>query len=115
MNTVTIGVSTLDEVARRTAAAFRGKPQGERISFASVELLWRTLTPRRWDLLRAMAGHGPMSIRAAARLVGHDVKTIHGDVQALLRADVLAKDKASRIEFPYEAVHVDFTITRAAS
>lgn len=115
MNTVTIGVSSLDEVMRRTAAAFRGKPQGERISFASVELLWRTLTPRRWVLLRAMAGHGPMSIRAAARLVGHDVKTIHGDVQALLAADVLTKDAAGRIEFPYDAVHVDFTITRAAS
>jgi len=115
MSTVTIGVASLDEVTRRTAAAFRGKPQGERISFASVELLWKTITPRRWELVRAMAGRGPMSIRAASRLVGHDVKTVHGDVQALLGADVLEKDDSGRIVFPYDAVHVDFIITKAAS
>jgi len=115
MSTVTIGVSSLDDVMRRTAAAFRGKRQGERISFASVELLWKTLTPRRWELIRALAGQGPMSMRAAARLVGHDVKTIHGDVQALLQAEILEKDEAGRIVFPYDAVHVDFVITKAAS
>ena len=115
MNTVTIGVSSLDDVMRRTAAAFRGKRQGERISFASVELLWKTLTPRRWELIRAMAGQAPMSMRAAARLVGHDVKTIHGDVQVLLQVEILEKDEAGRIVFPYDAVHVDFIITKAAS
>jgi predicted transcriptional regulator len=115
MSTVTIGVSSLDDVMRRTAAAFRGKRQGERISFASVELLWKTLTPRRWELIRAMAGQGPMSMRAAARLVGYDVKTIHGDVQALLQAEILEKDEAGHIIFPHDAVHVDFVITKAAS
>jgi predicted transcriptional regulator len=113
MSTVTIGVSSLDDVMRRTAAAFRGKPQGEHISFASVELLWKTLTPRRWALIRAMAGKGPMSMRAAGRLVGHDIKTIHGDVQALLAAGVLEKDEAGRIVFPYDAIHVDFMIEAA--
>ncbi len=114
MTTVTIGVSNLDEVMQRAAAAFGGTRQGERISFASVELLWKTITPRRWALIRAMAGQGPMSIRAAARLVGHDVKTIHGDVQALLQAGILEKEAGSII-FPYDAAHVDFTITKAAS
>lgn len=115
MSTITIGVSSLEEVMRRTAAAFRGKRQGERISFASVEMLWKTLTPRRWELIRAMAGQGPMSMRAAARLVSRDVKTIHGDVRALLDAEVLEKDDVGRIVFPYDAVHVDFTIRKAAS
>ncbi|HEY6434241.1 MAG TPA: transcriptional regulator [Acetobacteraceae bacterium] len=113
MTTVTIGVSSLDDVLRRTTDAFRGKPQGEHISFASVELLWKTLTPRRWALVRAMAGRGPMSIRAAGRLVSHDFKTIHGDVQALLEAGVLGKDDAGRIVFPYDTIHVDFMIEAA--
>ncbi len=114
MSTVTIGVSSLDAMFERARGAFRGIAQGERISFETVEDLWKTLTPRRWDILRAMAGQGPMSIRAAARLVGYDVKTIHGDVQALLRADILEKNEAGQIVFPYDAVRVDFTITRAA-
>jgi predicted transcriptional regulator len=114
MTTVTIGVSDLDEALERTAAAFRGEFQGERISFASVDLLWKTLTPRRWALLRAMAGQGPIPVRALSRLIGHDVKTTHGDVQALLTAGVLQKDDAGQPVFPYDAVHVDFTISRAA-
>jgi predicted transcriptional regulator len=114
VNTVTIGVSDIEALKRRTEAAFRGESQGERISFASVELLWKALTPRRWGLIRAMAGQGPMSLRAAARLVGHDVKTVHGDVQALLKVDVLEKDEAGRIVFPYDAVHVDFVVGKVA-
>jgi predicted transcriptional regulator len=114
VSTVTIGVSSIEQVQQRTAAAFRGEPQGERISFASVELLWKTLTPRRWGLLSAMAGLGPTSVRGVARMLGQDVKTVHGDVQALLAADVLEKDGNGRIVFPYDAVHVDFVVGKVA-
>jgi predicted transcriptional regulator len=114
VNTVTIGVSSIEQVKQRTEAACRGQWQGEHISFASVELLWKALAPRRWALIRAMAGQGPMSLRAAARLVGHDVKTVHGDVQALLMADILEKDESGRIVFPYDAAHADFTIGKVA-
>jgi predicted transcriptional regulator len=41
-------------VQARLSAAFRGEPQGAFISFASVELLWTVMTPRRWELLRAL-------------------------------------------------------------
>jgi predicted transcriptional regulator len=61
-----------------------------------------------------MAGERPTSLQAAARLVGHDVKTVHGDVQALLKAAVLEKDPAGQIMFPYDSVHVDFVVGRAA-
>lgn len=44
------------------------------LTFASPELLWKILTAKRWDLLKAMRGAGPMSIREAARRVGRDVK-----------------------------------------
>ena len=55
-----------------------------------------------------------MNVRAAARLVGHDVKTVHGDIQALLKEDVLEKDELGRVVFPYDAVHVDFVIGKIA-
>ena len=42
-----------------------------------------------------------------------DVKAVHGDVQALLTAGIL--DRADRgVIFPYDAIHVDFTLTKAA-
>jgi predicted transcriptional regulator len=53
---VTLSLASRDETTARTLAAFRGEAQGTRISFAAVELLWKVLTPRRWAILRAMAG-----------------------------------------------------------
>jgi predicted transcriptional regulator len=115
MKTVTLGVSSMQETKRRLAAAFHGKPQGEFISFASVELLWQTLTPKRWELLRAMTGQGAMTIREVARVLHRDVKAVHGDVHALLNAGVLDRADDGRVLFPYDAVHVDFTLSTDAA
>ncbi len=75
--------------------------------------LWKTLTPRRWALIRAMADKGAMSTRAAGRLIGQDIKTVHADVQALLGGGILEKDAAGRVRFPDDAIHVDFMIEAA--
>src|SRR5215472_11290850 len=115
MKTVTLGVSSIQQTKRRVAAAFRGEPQGHFISFASVELLWQTLTPKRWEVLRAMTGRGAMTIREVARAVGRDVKAVHGDVHALLNAGVIDRGDDGRVLFPYDAVRVDFTLTTDAA
>jgi predicted transcriptional regulator len=86
MKTVTLGVSSIEETKRQMAAAFRGERQGEYISFDSVELLWKVLTVKRWEIIRVMTGQGEMSIREIARRAGRDVKAVHSDVQALLNA-----------------------------
>jgi len=113
MNTVTLSVASREDVTRRALAAFEGEAKGAHISFASAELLWQTLTRKRWELLQAMTGQGVMSIREAARRVGRDVKAVHGDVHALLDAGLLDRTTGG-VVFPYDAVHVDFTLTRAA-
>ena len=110
MSTVTIGVSSLGDAQRRTAAAFRGKKQGARISFASEELLWKALTPKRWALLKVMAGGGSLAIREIARRTGRDVRAVHSDVHVLLRAGVLEKTADGGVIFPYDAIHVDFLL-----
>ena len=113
MKTVTLDVSDRKTVTRRALDAFEGRRQGARISFATPELLFRVLTMKRWEILRAMTGAGPLSIREAARRVGRDVKAVHGDVHALLKAGVLCRADDGRIEFPYDAVHVDFMMHAA--
>jgi predicted transcriptional regulator len=113
MSTVTLSVASREDVTRRALAAFEGQAQGDHISFASVDLLWRTLTRKRWELLAAMTGQGELSIREVARRVGRDVKAVHGDVHALLAAGVLRRT-AGGMAFPYDAVHVDFRLTTAA-
>ena len=114
MNTVTIGISSVKQLRKRAESAFKGQPQGSYLTFETLELMWKTLTPRRWEILRAMTGEEALSLRAISRLVGRDVKTTHQDVHALLDAGILEKTDEGRIIFPYDAVHVDFTITKAA-
>lgn len=84
-----------------------------RISFATPELLWAVLTAKRWELLKALCGTGPVSIREAARRVGRDVKAVHGDVTALLNAGLLDKVEGGGVEFPYEAIKVEFMLQAA--
>ena len=113
MKTVTLSVASRDEFNRRALAAFADQSQGAHISFSSADLLWQTLTRKRWDLLRMMTGAGSMTIREAARRVGRDVKAVHGDVRALLEAGVLDRDEGGLIVFPYDAIHVDFMLRAA--
>jgi predicted transcriptional regulator len=110
MKTVIFDVSSFADVERRARAAFKGKRQDARISFATPELLFRVMTANRWNIIRAMAGAGTMALRELARRLDRDVKSVHGDAQALLNAGVLQKTEDGKIVFPYDAVHVDFVV-----
>ena len=113
MKTVTLQVASLADVKRRAQDAFKGRKQGARISFASPELLFRVMTGKRWELLRALAGAGPLTIRGAARRVTRDVKAVHGDVHALLNAGILHKTDSGKIVFPYDAIRIDVMLRAA--
>jgi predicted transcriptional regulator len=115
MKTVTLDVRSRAEVLADVGKVWKsGKAQKTaRISFATPELLWKVLTAKRWDLLKALCGSGPVSIREAARRVGRDVKAVHADVTALLNAGVLDRTEKGGIVFPYEAVKVEFLLQAA--
>jgi predicted transcriptional regulator len=113
MTTVTIGISSVEGTRIRMLRAFQGEKQGAFISFASAELLWKVITPKRWEVLQALTGAGPVAIREVARRVGRDVKSVHGDIQALLKAGVVDRAEDGRILFPYDEVHVDFVLRAA--
>ncbi|SEJ28929.1 Predicted transcriptional regulator [Azotobacter beijerinckii] len=114
MNTVTIRVATPEEIDASIIEAWEtGEPQGCFITFPTPELLWKTLTPKRWEIIKAMAGAGPLGIRELARRVDRDVKGVHTDAQALVQCGVLEKADDGKLEFPYDAVHVDFMVHAA--
>ena len=115
MNTVVLEVRSLADALADAAHAMktgRGDAQA-RIAFAAPELLWKVLSAKRWELLKALCAAGPVSIREAARRVGRDVKAVHGDVSALLDAGVLSRTDDGRIEFPFDAVKVEFLLQAA--
>ena len=115
MNTVVLEVRSLEDTLADISRAMktgRAKPEA-RISFATPELLWDVLTAKRWELLRALCGAGRVSIREAARRVERDVKAVHGDVKALLAAGILDRTPDGQIEFPFDAVKVEFLLRAA--
>ena len=113
MKTVILEVASRDDVTRRALEAFSGKKQRPRISFATPELLWKVLTAKRWEVLKAMAGQGPLTIREVARRVERDVKAVHGDVHRLIDAGLLERTETSRVTFPFDAIRVEFTLRAA--
>jgi predicted transcriptional regulator len=115
VNTVVLEVRSLAQTladATRAMKTARGEREA-RIAFATPELLWQVLSAKRWELLKVMCRGGPMSIREAARRVNRDVKAVHGDVTALLDAGVLTRTPAGAIEFPFDAVRVEFLLEAA--
>lgn len=115
MKTVILDVRSRSRaVADALAAAKAGRPaRNARIPFATPELLWRVLTAKRWEILKALCGAGPLSIREVARRVGRDVKAVHADVTARLAAGVVDRTESGQVEFPYDAVKVEFLLEAA--
>jgi predicted transcriptional regulator len=111
METVTLTVASRVDVKRRLANAFKGKKQGAQISFATPGLLFRVLTPKRWDLICVLTGAGPLTITETARRLGRDAKVVERDVRALLNVGILRKD-GRRIVFPFDAVRLDAVLSR---
>ena len=111
--TVVLSVSSRAETSRRLVAAMEGETQGSHITFPSVELLWRVVTPKRLAVLRALAGGEAAAIREVARRVERDVKAVHGDVHALIDAGLIDDAGRAGVRFPYDAVRVEFTVAEA--
>ena len=119
MKTLIVRIETLDAAGRSFVEAVRAAQAGNpvqrphSIGFASYAAMHRVLSPARLDIVRAMAGQGPMSIREVSRRIGRDFKAVHTDVTALIKAGVV--DRAGGgIVFAYDRIHFEFDIEVAA-
>lgn len=115
MTTRTLDVRTRTAAMQDFARVWRsGKAETTaRISFATPELLWKVLTAKRLELLKALCGAGPVSIREAARRAGRDVKAVHGEITALIKAGVIDRTNDGLIVFPHATVKVEFVLAVA--
>ena len=66
MNVVTLEVGSRDKSNERFLSALKGEAQGAFISFESPAVLFKLFSGKRWDLLKVMAGAGPMTVRSGA-------------------------------------------------
>lgn len=115
MKVVTFSISSIEEFNERARRAFKGEKQGSHRTFLSLELMHRILTPNRWGILRALLGGKETGIRELARQLDRDVKDVHTDVTALAKAGVIDRANDGKVVFPYDAIHVNFTIRKDAA
>jgi predicted transcriptional regulator len=119
MKTLGVRIETLDAAGQSFVEALQAARAGKAVNrphsigFASYAAMHRVLSPARLDIVRTMAGQGPMSIRELARRVGRDFKAIHTDVTMLINAGVIDRDGGG-IVFPYDRIHFEFDIEVAA-
>lgn len=78
----------------------------------TVVLEVRSLSQTLSDASRAIgSGRGDHDARIAFSTP--DVKAVHGDVTALLEAGVLRRTSDGKVEFPFDAVKVEFMLQAA--
>jgi predicted transcriptional regulator len=93
-----------------TRAWETGEYQGEEITFASLDQLLDTFTPKRWEIIAKLRKIGPSSLRGLAREVHRDVKRVHEDVAVLLKEGVVERTSAGKLEVPFVSVRFKATI-----
>lgn len=91
-----------------------GKSGGDLLEFESPVLLFRVLTPKRWELIERLQAMGPSSVRAMARALNRDVKRVHSDIVALKARGLVERNEENLVYVPYAVIHADFDLRAAA-
>lgn len=114
MRSVTIEVTSLDSSLAQFADVWKsGAAAGEFISFETPELLFKRLTPKRWELVHRLQSDGEMAIHELARRLRRDFKSVHADVLVLLEVGLIEKC-GEGICVPFDEIHTSFVMRKAA-
>jgi len=120
MSEVKLQVESLDRFFQDAAAAARRIDRGDvraepaLLSFESMELLLRILTPNRWVLLRRLRSLGASSVRALAHSLNRDYRGVHADVTALREVGLIERRDDGKVLVPWSRITAEMSIDLAA-
>lgn len=116
MKTLHIRIESEDENWDRIHKLVHRIDAGERIrteeglTFTDMQTFLTSITPRRWEAAFALNELGPTSIRALAKAVTRDYKSVYQDVQKLIELGLIRKRDDGLIEAPYERIVTDLRL-----
>ena len=120
MAEIKLHVQSLDDffvdakrMARRLDAGDRTVEETH-ISFESMEVLLKALTPNRWRMLGRLRKLGPSSIRALAQALGRDYRGVHSDVGAMLDLGLIDRTESGKIVVPWSHITAEVALDEAA-
>jgi predicted transcriptional regulator len=120
MSEVKLHIESMDQFFNSALDMAKRLDKGERVpepaslSFESMELLLKVLTPNRWTLLRTLRANGPCSIRALSHLLERDYRGVHADVMALLDAGLIERSDDGKIAVPWSRITAEMAVDVAA-
>jgi predicted transcriptional regulator len=107
---IQIGVGDAVSTAKGFIDAWKRAERGEKVEaghrlyFENLETLLKTLTPRRWVLLKTLRLNGVMSVRSLANKLGRNYKNVHTDARRLEEVGLIGRTKEGKIEVPWDIV-----------
>src|SRR5476651_2261598 len=109
---ITVRTGSLEEAAKEFIDIWHQVEQGnapktpiEKISFKDQRLLFKTLTPKRFEILKYAHEQDGISIRALAKELGRDYSNVHQDVKILYQLGLMLKDeKSEKYHVPWDVI-----------
>ena len=89
-----------------------GNYQGETLSFATPELLFRRFGLRQWAVVNALLRAGPLSDRELAEGNDIDGNTVTADVDDLIELGVVERNENGSVYCPFDHIRIDFLLER---
>ena len=81
-----------------------------RLTFESLPVLLKNLTPARWTLLERLRRDGPLSINELARRQGRHYKNVHTDVTRLIELGLIERRSDQRIAVAWDVVTAEMRL-----
>lgn len=110
---ILISICTLDEFKKLTRASFKRAESGKaaeepihRVYFTSEEDLFRTLSPKRMELLKFLKKNGPLSCRKLAAALNRAYANVHDDVRQLSQLELIEKDSDQKLFVPWDELDI---------
>jgi predicted transcriptional regulator len=115
---ITVKIGSLEEAAKEFIDIWHQVEAGqapqhpiEKISFKDQRLLFKTLTPKRFELLEHAHEHEGISIRALAKELGRDYSNVHQDVKILSQLGLIVQDEESEKYYvPWDIIATEISL-----
>lgn len=99
----------MDQVRTAFSHVEAGLPAEEPVHsvyFTTEGDLFRTLSPKRMELLKFLKKNGPLSCRKLAAALNRSYANVHGDVRQLILLDLIEKDSAQKLTVPWDELDI---------
>jgi predicted transcriptional regulator len=115
--TILIAIRTAQEAAKDAIDAWKRAERYktvelpvDRIYFPNEEMLFRTLSTKRRELLKFLRQSGASSIKQLSEQLDRDYKNVHSDIKLLNQIGLIDFDKSNKVFVPWDNIAIEIAL-----